>query len=1038
MNLSRVFIRRPIAVSLIAWGVALLGGVAYLLLPIATLPQVDYPTIQVTANFPGGSPETMATSVATPLERAFASIAGLKEMESQNSQNQTRIMLMFDLHRNINDAARDVQAAINAASGSLPSGMPDRPGYRKVDPSQSPVVALALTSDTLAPEQIYDYASTIVGQRLAQVPGVGQVNVGGGSLPAVRVQLDPNALSHYGIALDEVSNAISQVNLLRPLGSIEDGQRSWLIATDGQLRRAEDYLPLIVAYRDGAPVRLGDVARVTNSVENRYASGFHNDRDAVLVMITRQPGANIIETVDAIKEQLPRLRALLPPSVDMVIATDRSTGIRTTLAQARMTLLITFALVVLVVLLFLGRLRTTLIPAVVVPVCIVGTFAVMYLWGFSLNNLSLMALIVATGLLADDAIVVIENITRHVDAGLSPRRAALRAAQEIGFTLLATNLALVAVFVCILFMGGLVERLFREFSLTLAAALTLSLIASLTLTPSLASRWLRRSRDERPLPPALGIGQRVMARAGPWYDRSLAFVLRHRHWALLVIVLLIAGNVVIYRFIPKTFLPQQDTGQLGGFARGDDGLSFQVMQPKIAAYRKFLLEQPSIQDILGYIGGGTGVNNAYIMIRLKPMAERRETASDIVDRIRRETPKIPGGRMWLWADKDINIDLGGSEGEYQLTLLSGESSLLRQWEPKISDALRQLPELVDVEASGDEGARQITLDIDRDAARRLGVDTRMVTAVLNNSFSQRQIATLYDELNQYHVVMELDPKYTQSPTVLQDVYVIANDGRRVPLSAFSSYHYSVAPDRIRHNGPFASVRVSFGLATDVTFNQAAQAIDAALAKLMLPTDVQTRFEGQGRVSQAVEQNQVWLIVGVLLTVYLLLGVLYESLLHPLTILSALPCAGLGALLALWLLHIEFSLIALLGVFLLVGLVMKSTILMVDFALSAQRREGLGVEEAIRRAAALRLRPILMTSTAAMLGALPLMLAMGEGAEMRRPLGVTIAGGLLLSQLLTLYVTPVAFVYFSRMKLVRRWPLSMGTRSRAGGEVEAGG
>ncbi|QLC72324.1 efflux RND transporter permease subunit [Pseudomonas sp. LPB0260] len=1029
MNLSAPFIRRPVATLLLSLAIVLLGAVSFGLLSVAPLPQMDFPTITVQASLPGASPQVMAATVATPLERSLGTIAGISQMNSRSSQGSTRIMIQFDLDRDINAAAREVQAAINAARELLPSGMRSMPSYRKLNPSQAPIMVLALTSEVLSKGQLYDVAATLLAQKLSQVGGVGEVQVGGSSLPAVRVALEPRLLEQHGIALDEVRQAIAAANVKRPKGALEDAERHWQIQASDQLETAADFAPLIIRQQDGAILRLGDVANLSDGVEDRYNSGFYNDASAVLLVINRQSGANILETIAAIRAELPALRAVMPASVELQVAMDRSPVIRATLHEAERTLLIAVALVILVVFVFLGRWRAALIPALAVPVSLVGTFAAMYLLGFSLNNLSLMALIIATGLVVDDAIVVLENISRHIEAGETPLAAAFKGAREVGFTLLAMNLSLVAVFISILFMGGLVERLFREFSLTLAVAMVISLLVSLTLTPMLCARWLKAEGHARPANALQRLGARLQARLLACYRSSLDWALRHSLLTLLSLLATIALNVFLFFSVPKTLLPQQDSGQLIGFIRGDDGLSFQVMQPKMETYRRALLADPAVDSVAGFIGGNSGINNAFIIVRLKPIGERRLSAQAVINRLRQELPKVAGGRLFLIPDQDLQF--GGREGrssENEYQLLSADLDLLRAWLPKVRDALRALPELTDIDAQEGEGAQQIRLVVDRAAAKRLGVDMSLVTALLNNAFSQRQVSTIYANLNQYSVVLEINPQYARHPEALDQIQVITGAGARVPLSSFAHWERSIEEDRVNHQGQFAAENIGFSLAEGVSLEQASAAIARSVARLNLPSEVQGVLGGTGAAFQQTQQNQPWMILLALAVVYIVLGVLYESYVHPLTILSTLPSAGVGALLALQLVGGEFSLISLLGLFLLIGIVKKNAILMIDLALQLERSEGLSPQESIRRACLLRFRPIIMTTLAALLGALPLLLSGTEGAEMRQPLGITIVGGLILSQLLTLYTTPVVYLYLDRLRhRVNRW---RGVRSDA--------
>ncbi|MBC3375725.1 efflux RND transporter permease subunit [Pseudomonas sp. SWRI92] len=1021
MNLSGPFIRRPVATMLLSFAIMLLGGVCFGLLPVSPLPQMDFPVIVVQANLPGASPEVMASTVATPLERSFGAIAGVNTMSSRSSQGSTRVILQFDLDRDINGAAREVQAAINASRNLLPSGMRSMPTYKKVNPSQAPIMVLSLTSDVLEKGQLYDLASTILSQSLSQVSGVGEVQIGGSSLPAVRIELEPQLLNQYGVALDDVRTAIADSNVRRPKGSVEDDKRMWQVQANDQLEKAKDYETLIIRYQDGSVLRLKDVAKVSDSVEDRYNSGFFNNDAAVLLVINRQAGANIIETVNEIKNQLPALQAVLPASVKLNLAMDRSPVIKATLHEAEMTLLIAVALVVLVVFLFLGNFRASLIPTLAVPVSLVGTFAVMYLYGFSLNNLSLMALILATGLVVDDAIVVLENISRHIDEGVPPMKAAYLGAEEVGFTLLSMNASLVAVFLSILFMGGIVESLFREFSITLAAAIVVSLIVSLTLTPMLCARWLKPhvpGQENRLQRWSHGLNERMVR----GYARTLDWVLRHRRLTLLSLLVTIGVNIALYVVVPKTFMPQQDTGQLIGFVRGDDGLSFNVMQPKMEIFRRAVLKDEAVQSVAGFIGGNNGTNNAFMLVRLKPIKERGISAQKVIERLRKEMPKVPGGQLMLMADQDLQFG-GGREqttSQYSYILQSADLASLREWYPKVVAAFRALPELTAIDARDGGGAQQVTLIVDRDQAKRLGIDMDMVTSVLNNAYSQRQISTIYDSLNQYQVVMEVNPKYAQDPKTLEQVQVITADGARVPLSTIAYYENSLEDDRVSHEGQFASEGISFDMAEGVTVEQGTAAIERAIAKLGMPEDVIAKMAGTADAFAATQKSQPFMILGALLAVYLVLGVLYESYIHPLTILSTLPSAGVGALLSIYVLGSEFSLISLLGLFLLIGVVKKNAILMIDLALQLERA-GQTPLESIRSACLLRLRPILMTTLAAILGALPLLLGGAEGSEMRQPLGLTIIGGLVFSQVLTLYTTPVVYLYLDNLRhRFNRW------------------
>jgi multidrug efflux pump len=1020
VNPSAAFIARPVATTLLTLGIALAGAAAFTLLPVAPLPRVDFPTISVSASLPGASPETMAATVATPLERALGRIAGVTEITSSSSLGSSRITLQFDLDRDIDGAARDVQAAIMASRSLLPTGLPNNPTYRKVNPADAPIMLIALTSDTMTRGQMYDAASTILAQKLSQVSGIGQVTVGGSSLPAVRVELNPLALHKYGIGLEDVRNAIVATNANRPKGAIEDGDRHWQIGANDQAKVAADYVPLVIAYRDGAAVRLSDVAQVVDSEQDLRNAGSTNGRPAVIVVLNRQPNANIIETVDRVKALLPQLRASIPSAIDMSIAMDRTTTIRASLRDVGRALAMSIGLVIMVVFLFLRNARATAIPAVAVPISLLGTVGAMYLLGYSLDNLSLMALTIATGFVVDDAIVVLENVSRHIEEGVAPMRAALLGAREVGFTVVSMSFSLIAVFIPILLMGGIIGRLFREFAVVLSVAILVSLVLSLTTTPMMCARLLRprppgAARETGRVARAAG---RAYAAAVAVYGRSLSWALRHGPLMMLLLAATVCLNVWMYVDIPKGFFPRQDTGRIVGSIQADQSISFQAMRQKLANFVDIVKADPAVENVVAFTGGGAR-NRGFMFVVLKSLKERSVSAEQVIARLRLKLAREPGASLFLVPVQDIRAGGRQSNAAYQFTLQADELELLRTWEPRVRRALGDLPELVDVNTDQEDRGLQTSLVIDRDAAARLGVTTRTIDATLNDAFGQRQVSTIYNPLNQYRVVMEAAPEFWQSPDALKSIYVSASDGSQVPLAAFSRYEYTQTPLAVNHQGSFPASTISFNLPEKVSLSEASRAVREAMDRIGVPSTVVASFQGTARVFQASVKSQPWLILAALLTVYIVLGVLYESYVHPLTILSTLPSAGVGALLALRAFGTEFDIIGLIGVILLIGIVKKNAIMMIDFAIDAERREGMSPAEAIHRAALLRFRPIMMTTMAALLGAIPLAIGFGEGAEMRRPLGIAIVGGLIVSQALTLYTTPVVYLYVDRFRLWAR-------------------
>jgi len=1015
MNTSAPFIHRPVATTLLTAAVAIAGAIAFRVLPVSPLPQVDFPTISVSGSLPGASAEIMASSVATPLERQFGHIAGVTEMTSASSLGSTSVTIQFDLSRDIDGAARDVEAAINAARTYLPANLPANPTYRKVNPADAPVMILGLTSDKYGPDKLYDIASTVIQQKLSQIQGVGQVNPGGGALPSVRVDANPTQLASYGLSLSNLQSVLSLQNADLAKGQITDGIVTADILANDQISHAADYKPLVVGYSNGAAVHLSDVAQVTDSVQNIRAAGYLNGKRAVTIIIFRQPGANIIDTVDRIRAQLPAIKATIPLGIETTIVLDRTTTIRASVSDVEKTLIVSIGLVIVVVFLFLRNSRATIIPAVAVPASLIGTFAVMYLLGYSLDNLSLMALTISTGFVVDDAIVVMENIARHLEGGMKPFAAALKGAQEIGFTVFSISISLIAVFIPLLMMGGIVGRLFREFAITLSTAILVSMVISLTTTPMMCAYLLRDERTAKHGRVYMA-GEKFFDWVLSVYRGSLHWVLDHPTLTLIVLFLTIALNVVLVIKIPKGFFPQQDTGAISGGVQGPQDSSFTAMNDSIQQIVGVIKNDPAVANVIGFTGGNSATNSGSVYVALKPLADRKSNAAQIINRLRPQLNRLPVASAFLQASQDLRIGGRSSNALYQYTLQSDNVQDLFKWGPVLLSQMKRLPGLQDVNSDQQNGGLEVLLNYDRVTAAKLGHTAQSLDSTLYGAFGQSEVSVIYTQLNQYYVVLEVAPQYWQSPQGLKDIYLSTSSGGNVPLATMASSQTNTTPLAINHTGLFPSVTVSFNLAPNVSLSDATLSINQMQERLGTPSTIQGFFSGTLEAYQQSLSTEPLLIVTALLAVYIVLGILYESLVHPLTIISTLPSASVGAMLALMLFKVDLNIISIIGIVLLIGIVKKNAIMMIDFALLAEREEGKSTADSIFEACMLRFRPILMTTMAALFGALPLALGTGTGSELRRPLGITIVGGLIVSQLLTLYTTPVVYLTLDRLRL----------------------